>query len=523
MPDVVVVGAGHNGLVAAVLLARAGLSVEVLERADMVGGACRTERPFAAAPDLAASTAAYLLGPMPPELLRRLDLRVPEDLPLVRRDPHYFLPTPDRRYLLLGGDQEQARRQFAEFFSEADARAEEAMVAELAALAEDLTPAWLTEPLPVEQTAERYVRPALRQVFVDMVRGSAMEYLDRFGFDSPTVLAMHAVTDGMPGLTGSPWSPGSGHNVLVHNMCRLPGADGTWMVVRGGMGTVTRVLAEAAVRAGARIRTGTEVVRVTVDDGTATGVYTADGEQISARAVLAATDPFRLTDLAGDHLPAELIGKLAEWAGRSAGQTMKVNLALSGLPQFAALPEDRGQYGTTVHLLPPVAESELLDTLRVVFDDAAAGRLPVAPPIEWYLHSTLDPSLQDGAGNHSSALFVQGVPHEVVGSSWQAERDRYTEQLLDVVGSYAPGIRDMVVDVVSFAPPDLRSYFGITSGHIHHVDNAFSFTDRMPYATGLPGLYAGAAGCHPAGSVIGCAGHNAAVRILGELDVRHQR
>ena len=165
--DVVVVGAGHNGLVAAILLARAGLSVEVLERADVVGGACRTEHPFGKAPGLAASTGAYLLGLMPPELLPMLGL----DLPLVRRDPHYFLPTPDGRALLLGASRATARAQFAEFFSEADARADEALGAELARLREDLAPAWLAPPLPVEETAERFVRPALRDTFVAMGAG----------------------------------------------------------------------------------------------------------------------------------------------------------------------------------------------------------------------------------------------------------------------------------------------------------------------------------------------------------------
>jgi len=513
--DVVVIGAGHNGLVAATLLARAGLVVEVLERADVVGGACRTEHPFGKAPGLAASTGAYLLGLMPPELLRTLDL----DLPLVRRDPHYFLPTLDGRHLLLGAHRDAARAQFAEFFSDADARADEALGVELAALRQDLAPAWLAEPLPVEETAERYVRAPLRSTLVSLVRGSAMDYLSRFGFRSETVLAMYAVTDGMPGLTGSPWSPGSGHNLLVHSMCRLPGAGGTWMVVRGGMGTVTGRLASLAAGAGATVRTGCEVARIETAAGAASGVSTADGTGIPARAVLVSADAFRLPGLLGEATPPALRARIGAYAERSPGQTMKVNLALAGLPRFAALPDPgHGQHGTTVHLLPPpAADGSVLTALRTAFADADAGRLPTAPPLEWYLHSTLDPSLMDENGTHSSALFVQGVPHEVAGSSWAAEQDGYVDRLLDLVEAYAPGTRDLLVDVHALAPPGIREHFGISSANIHHVDNAISFTDRMPYAVGVDGVYAGAAGCHPAGSVIGAAGHNAARRILADL------
>src|SRR5689334_19916594 len=161
--DVVIVGAGHNGLVAAILLARAGLSVLVLEAAPVLGGAARTEHPFPKVPELGQSTGSYLLGLMPPELLRTLDL----SLPVRRRDPHYFLPTPgtDGRYLLVGADQAANRAQLDGFFSARDLAADDALQAELAALRADVGPAWLAEPLPVEETAERYVRPALRQVF----------------------------------------------------------------------------------------------------------------------------------------------------------------------------------------------------------------------------------------------------------------------------------------------------------------------------------------------------------------------
>jgi hypothetical protein len=221
-PDVVVVGAGHNGLVAATMLARAGLSVQVLERADVIGGACRTEHPFAGRRAWRPRPGHTCWGLMPPELMATLDL----DLPLVRRDPHYFLPTLDGRSLLLGGSRDAARRQFVEFFSEADAKADEALGAELAMLREDLAPAWLAPPLPLAGTADRYVRPELRETFLAMVRGSAMDYLDRFGFASETVLAMYAVTDGMPGLTGSPWSPGPATTCWCTTCAGCPGPAG---------------------------------------------------------------------------------------------------------------------------------------------------------------------------------------------------------------------------------------------------------------------------------------------------------
>lgn len=254
--DVVIVGAGHNGLVSAVLLARAGLRVVVLEAADVIGGAARTENPFPKVPGLRHSTGSYLLGLMPPELLATLDVRIP----VLRRDPHYFLPTPGgpgSPYLLMGSDRAATRAQLTEFFSPADVAADDAMQAELAALREDLAPAWLAEPLAVEETAERYVRPALRETFVALVRGSVADYLARFGFRSELLVSMYAVTDGLSGLNAGPDDPGTGHNFLVHNMCRLPGADGTWMIAEGGMGTVSRTFAEAARAAGASIHTGT--------------------------------------------------------------------------------------------------------------------------------------------------------------------------------------------------------------------------------------------------------------------------
>jgi phytoene dehydrogenase-like protein len=510
MPDVAVIGAGHNALVAATLLARAGLSVTVLEAAPVVGGAARTEAPFPRVPGLRQSTGAYLLGLMPPELVTTLGI----DLPLLRRDPHYFLPTTGSSYLLMGSDRDAVRRQFEEFFTPADWKADEALQTELEALREDLAPAWLAEPSSVEETAERYVRPSLRSVFVALCRGSVADYLARFEFDSDLVVAMYAVTDGLSGLAAGPDTPGSGHNFLVHNMCRLPGADGTWMIVRGGMGTVTSLLASAARAAGAVIRTSAPVASVVVSGGAVSGVALESGEEVRANVVVGGCDPYRLMALAGNDFPAALRSRME--SVRLPGSTLKVNLALRDLPRFTCLgPGAASPFGATIHLLPQVPD--VLDAVRRQWADVQAGRLPEFPTIEWYVHTTVDPSLRDEGGHHSSALFVQSVPYAIAGSSWEAELPGYVDHLLSLCDRFAPGTSALVADTFPLPPPGIERHFGISGGHIHHVDNGVAFADRMPYATGLDGLYACSAGCHPAGSVIGAAGHNAAQRVLADL------
>jgi phytoene dehydrogenase-like protein len=507
--DVVIVGAGHNGLVAATLLARAGLSVRVLESSSVAGGACRTEHPFAKAPRLGQSTGAYLLGLVPPELLARLGLSIP----LIRRDPHYFLPTTGRRYLLMGADRERTDAQLARFFTRRDVEADHALHDELAMLRQDVAPSWLELPQSIEETAERYVRPGLRDAFVELCRGTVEDYLHRFGFESELLEAMYAVTDGFTGLCGSWNTPGSGMNFLVHNMCRLPNSDGTWMVVRGGMGTVTRALAQAATQAGAAILLDTPVARIETQGGIATGVVTGEGEEHRASAVLVNADPFRMLELLGDRCPSELRERIETY--RRPGTSIKVNLCLAGLPTFSCLPEPLGQHRSTIHLLP---EHDTKRALGQAFADCQAGRLPVQPAIEWYIHTTLDPSLQDERGRHSSALFCQWVPYHLADGSWDQEEARFVERLLEICDRFAPGTSRLVEDVFVLTPPKIEAHFGITAGHIHHVDNSFGFAERLPYRLPIAGLYACGAGCHPAGSIIGAAGHNAAMAVLSDFD-----
>ncbi len=520
--DIIIVGAGHNGLVAAILLARQGLAVTVLEEKATVGGAAKTEYPFAKAPNLGSSTGAYLLGVMPPELIAKLGA----NFKLIRRDPHYFLPTTGRRYLLFGSDAGSMHRQFENFFSEKDWKANEALAQEISQIRDDVAPSWLEEPLTLPETAEKYIRPALRETFINLVTQPVEEYLARFGFESELLVAMYAVTDGFSGLSASFGTPGTGMNFLVHNMCRLPKAEGTWMIAQGGMGSLTQELARLAEDAGANILTEAGVRQIATRNGEATGVVLEDSRELEAKVIISNADPFRMRALVGrDKFPEAFNAKLDNF--KRTGTTLKVNLALDRLPVFTCLPEARGQHNATIHLLPD--GPDVIRQIRNGFEKVQAGELADFPTIEWYIHTSADPSLQDKEGRHNSAFFVQWVPYELKtpsaaeglkNKSWDEEENRYVAHLLDIAERFAPGFKNSVVDVFTLTPKKIESHFGITYGHIHHVDNTFGFDQRMPYATPIAGLYSCSAGCHPAGSVIGSAGHNAAMRVMKDLGVR---
>jgi phytoene dehydrogenase-like protein len=509
--DVAVVGAGHNALVCAILLARRGLSVVVVEEKSMVGGAAKTEYPFAKAPKLATSTGAYLAGVMPPELIALLGL----DVQLCRRDPHYFLPTTGKGYLLFGSDQKEMRRQFVEFFSEADWDAHTLLNDEIAQIRDDLAPAWMQAPLSLHETAERYLRPALQKAFVDLVEQPISHYLARFPFESDLIRAMYATTDGFSGLHGGWDTPGTGHNFLVHNMCRLPGSDGTFMLVKGGMGMITQRLAGLARQAGAHIELDAAVASIDVEGGVAKSITLARGDVIHATTIVSGADPFRTKALVGDgKLPREYVDKIESL--RKDGTTMKINIAFDKLPTFTCLPQDKGQYGPTIHILPQ--GNDIIGTLRKAYADVCAGKLADEPTIEWYFHTPIDTSMKDPEGRHNGALFVQWVPHTLAdGKTWGDEEARYVKHLLSICDRFAPDTSKCVADVHVLTPPKIEQHFGITRGHIHHVDNGFAFDQRAPYELPVQGLFQCSAGTYPAGSVIGAPGHNAANVVLAKL------
>ena len=245
------------------------------------------------------------------------------------------------------------------------------------------------------------------------------------------------------------------------------------------------------VRASSEHDTNRGVREILVRRNVARGVITRDGDVVWAKAVLVNADPFRMRQMVGaDNLPPAFNAKLDGY--KKPGSTLKLN-----------------------HLLPDkdVVMRSLADSFRAVQN----GELPEFPAIEWYIHTTIDPTVKDADGHHSSALFVQWVPYELKGTTWELQEQRYARHLLSICDRFAPGTSDLVADMMVLHPQSIERYFGITLGHIHHVDNSFGFADRLPYAQPIAGLYSCSAGTHPAGSVIGCAGHNAAQRVLKDL------
>ncbi|MDH3211379.1 MAG: NAD(P)/FAD-dependent oxidoreductase [Myxococcales bacterium] len=526
--DIIVIGGGHNGLVAAAYLARAGLRTVLLERRPVIGGACVTEELW---PGFRVSRAAYVAGLLRPAVVRELGLAA-RGLRLLRRAPSSFTPLPDGRGLRLGPDRTASCQEIRRF-SARDARRYPAYEDFLDRVVRTLEPA-LDRPPPDPARLGPRDLALLAHLLVgawrlrgDLARalalllGPARSALEGW-FESEPLRATLA-TDAVIGAWAAPSTPGTGYVLLHHVMGETHGERGVWSYVEGGMGRLADAIAAAARDAGADIRTEASVKQIAVRDGRAVGVVLADGSTIEAPAVVSGLDPHRtLLRLVGrEHLPEELALEIASLDFRS--PCLKINLALDRLPAFAGrggagpLPEHAG----TIHV-----GATTLDAIERAFEAAQRGALPERAMVELTLPSALDGSLAPD-GHHVASLFVQYVPYALAERDWDAERDRFADRVLALVDEVAPGFSESVLQREVLAPPDLERIFGLTGGNIFHGAMSLDrllFLRPVPgwarYRTPVAGLYLCGAGTHPGGGVMGACGRNAAGEILRDLRLR---
>ena len=524
--DALIIGGGHNGLVCAAYLAKAGRKVVVLERRDVVGGAAVTEEFH---PGFRNSVASYTVSLLQPKVIRDLELER-HGLRVVLRKANNFLPLPDDRYLLTGAG--RTREEVAKFSRrDADALPEyerrlDAIADELRALALEPPPnlvegGWL-KALPELVRAGRLGKrvkaldATLRTDLLDLFAISAAEYLDRF-FESEPIKALFGF-DGVVGNYASPYTPGSAYVLLHHVFGEVNGVKGAWGHAIGGMGAITQAMAKSAVEAGADIRTGCGVREVIIERGRAVGVVTEKGETLRARSVIANVNPKLLYERLLDPavVPQPVRERMANW--RCGSGTFRMNVALSELPRFRALPEP-GDHLTAGIILAPS-----LDYMDRAYLDARANGWSREPIVEMLIPSTLDDSLAP-PGCHVASLFCQHVASQLPnGASWDDHREQVADVMIDTVDRWAPGFKASVLGRQIKSPLDLERDFGLIGGDIFHgalsLNQLFSarpMLGQAGYRGALPGLYLCGAGTHPGGGVTGAPGHNAARVIAADL------
>ena len=519
--DAIIIGGGHNGLVTAAYLARAGRKVLVLERREMLGGCAVTEELW---PGYRVSTGAYLISLLQEKVVRELELER-FGYTVMPKDPAFFSVYPDGRHLFFWSDEKKTLAEIAKF-SQRDAEAfpkYEAWLERLAVVVESLllvTPPELPPRRPADFVEYLKLLGKFRHLSRNEITGlvkiftqSAADLLDEW-FESPQIKVTLA-TDGVIGANGGPRSAGTAYILMHQCMGGVGGRRGLWGFVKGGMGAVSDAIANSARSKGAEIRTNAPVRQILVRNGHAVGVVLENGEELTAPVIVSNLDPKAtfLRMVPADTLDAEFRGSIERF--RVEGTSLKMNLALDGLPDFLAYPGAPGpQHGATMHICPSI------EYVERAWDDAKYGRPSTNPLLEMTCPTIYDPALAP-AGKHIMGIFLQYAPYTLKDATWDDLREPYGDRILEIINQYAPNMKSIVRERQVLSPLDLERRFGIAGGNIFHgemsLDQMFVLrpvAGWARYKTPVPGLWMCGAGTHPGGGVMGAPGHNAAREIL---------
>jgi len=529
--DIILIGGGHNGLVCAAYLAKAGLSVTLLEKRPVLGGAAVTEEFH---PGFRNSVAAYTVSLLNPQVIADLDL-ARHGLKIVERKVGNFLPL-EGDYLLAG---EGLTRSEVARFSARDAERLADYESRLEAVADTLRRLVLESPPNLHEGGWARALPDLlktaglgsklgglsmtaKRDLLDLFSKSAGDWLDGW-FESAPIKALFGF-DSIVGNYASPYTPGSAYVLLHHLFGEVNGKKGAWGHAIGGMGAITQAMAAACREAGVTLRTDAPVREVLTEKGRACGVTLEDGSTLSARAVVSNLNPKLLFSGLVDpgDLPEDFRERIDHY--RCGSGTFRMNLALRDLPRFTCKPEPGD------HLTAGIIIGPSLDYMDRAWLDARRDGWSREPIIEMLIPSTLDDTLAP-PGQHVASLFCQHVAPELPdGRDWDDHREEVADLMVDTVDHWAPGFRDLVLGRQIHSPKDLERKFGLIGGDIFHgalsLDQLFSARPVLGHAdhrSPIKGLYQCGAGTHPGGGVTGAPGHNAAREILRDFGKRWRR
>ena len=533
--DLIVIGGGHNGLVAAAYLARAGQQVLVLERRDVLGGAASTEPVF---PGWRVNTGAADAGMFLPEIITDLELER-RGLRLIHSPVVVFAPQPDGRSLTLWRDPQKAQQEIAQF-SKADAEKYPAFLLRVQRLADVLAGIMkLTPPsIPHYQVDEllSWARVGLKlkrlpdqemMEFLRLLPLPVSDFLDGW-FETPALKAAL----GAAGVTGSlqgPQASGTAFMLLYQAIHAGQAAFRASSFVEGGMGRLSEVLADVAREHGAEICTGMGVDQVILDGERARGVRLENGMQISAHAVISSANPrHTFFDLLGaPNLEVRFVREVKNIKFR--GSTARVNLALGGLPRFSAGGPHSLIPGDPAHLSGHILICPSLEYLERAYDDAKYGAMSRRPCLDIVIPTLLDPSLAP-PGQHLMSINMQYAPYHIKHTHWDAERERLGDRVVETLAEYAPGIPELILDRQVLTPLDLERQYGLAEGCIFHgqmgLDQLLFMRPAAgfgQYRTPIKDLYLCGAGAHPGGGVTGAPGYNAAREVLKDLKASRKR